>query len=155
MKAPASAFSLLLLLSSSHALAGEADDRTPEQVRACIERNAPEPDHVRAIRITTRDRAGTKRKIMVKMLGHRDENGLRRLLVRFVEPDDLKGAGFLILERDGPNELYLASTEFAKPRRISGSGRGGNLFGAMLAASSSSLHSASPARQSAAVKQAL
>ncbi|MCZ6464754.1 MAG: outer membrane lipoprotein-sorting protein [Proteobacteria bacterium] len=129
MKAPASAFSLLLLLSPSHALAGEADDRTPEQVRACIERNVPEPDNVRAIRITTRDRAGTKRKIMVKMLGHRSDDGLRRLLIRFVEPDDLKGAGFLIIERDGPNELYLASTEFAKPRRITGSARGGNLFG--------------------------
>jgi hypothetical protein len=107
-----------------------ASAATDAEVEACIERNAPEPENVRAVRITRRDpRAGSKRIIILKLFGERTPDGSRQLLVRFLEPDDIRGASILLLEREGGSEVYMASPELPKPQRIRSSDRAGVLFG--------------------------
>ena len=77
-----------------------ASATTDAEVKACIERNTPEPENVRAVRITRRDpRAGSKRIIVLRLFGRRAPDGGRQLLVRFLEPEDIRGASILLLER--------------------------------------------------------
>lgn len=100
------------------------------EVKDCIERNTPEPENVRAVRITRRDpRAGSKRIIILKLYGQRAPDGGRQLLVRFLKPDDIRGASVLLLEREGGTEVYMASPELPKPQRIRSTDRAGLLFG--------------------------
>lgn len=94
-----------------------------------MQRNVAEPSSVRAVRISSRDRAGTDRVTLIRIFGRRTEEGHRQLLVRFVEPEDVAGSAFLMLERDGPNEMYFRSSEIPKAKRIAGAGRALALLG--------------------------
>jgi len=107
-----------------------ASATTDAEVKACIERNTPEPENVRAVRITRRDpRAGSKRIIVLRLFGRRAPDGGRQLLVRFLEPEDIRGASILLLEREGASEVYMASPELPKPQRVRSTDRAGLLFG--------------------------
>jgi hypothetical protein len=105
------------------------EGETSADVTACMQRNVPEPDSIRAVRITARDRLGSEQVTVVKMYGHRTADGFRRLLVRFLEPEDVSGSSFLIIEREGENEMYFKSTELKSPKRITGGLRSSTLFG--------------------------
>jgi hypothetical protein len=118
-----------LLLSSSPALAA-----TDAEVTACIERNIPEPDSVRGVRITRRDpRAGSKRIIVLRMFGRKTASGGGDLLVRFSDPEDVRGASLLFLDEQGPSQVWMASPEFPEPKHITSTDRGAALFGTDLA----------------------
>jgi hypothetical protein len=122
----------LALLSGSHAAAGaEAPPAADDFVR-CVERNVPEPDHVRGVRITARDRAGLKRVIVLKLHGRRAPDGSRQLLVRFSNPEDIRGVSLLVLERGSQSEVYLASPELPDPRKITAADRSASILGTDL-----------------------
>ena len=126
--------SSLLLASLLAATSGAAPDPVPPElaITACAFRNMPQPDSIRAVRITSRNRVGDKKVTVVRMYGRRSEDGNRQLLVRFIEPEEMRGSSLLLLERDGENEIYMASPELGKPKRILGSGRTSPLFGSDL-----------------------
>jgi hypothetical protein len=100
------------------AVAAAAQAPPPGDFTACVERNVPEPDHVRGVRITSRDRAGAKRIVVLKLQGRRSAEGRRELLVRFQQPDDVRGVALLMLEREGASDVWLASPELPEPRKI-------------------------------------
>ena len=120
---------LFLPLTILPETSGSAEHAVTDDVTACVQRNLPHPDSIRAIRFTSRDRVGAKTITAVKMFGRRTADGLRQLFVRFLEPEDIRGTALLFLERESDNEIYFASTELEKPRKITGSGRSANLFG--------------------------
>ncbi len=113
---------------------GEASEvRSEAEVTACVQRNHPEPDSIRGMRITTRDpRQSSKTVTVVKMFGRRTDDGRRQLLVKFLRPEDVAGSAMLLLETGNATDVYLASPEIPEPRRISGSGRSTQLFGTTL-----------------------
>lgn len=95
---------------------------------ACFER-APEPDSVRAVRMTARDRNGDKTIVVLRMHGKRSAEGLGQLFLRFEQPEEVKGTSLLVLERkQGDSEIYLASPELPTPRRVSGPARADGMF---------------------------
>lgn len=103
---------------------------TDAEVAACIERNVPGPDNVRAVRITRSDpRSGSKRIITLRMYGRKTSTGGGDLLVRFSDPPDVRGASLLLLDREGASEVFMASPEFPEPKRVTTSNRGAALFG--------------------------
>jgi hypothetical protein len=122
-----SALLVSLLLFPASGYAEEAD--TSADITACAERNVPQPDSIRAVRITARDRLGSEQVTVVKMYGRRTEDGFRQLLVRFLEPEDVRGTAFLILERAGENEMYFDSPDLDAPKRITGTHKSSTLFG--------------------------
>ena len=129
----ATAIALAALLASRVAPAVGEGGRSSAEVAACVERNVPEPDNVRAVRITARDpRAGSKRVIVLKMYGRRSPEGLRQLLVRFSEPDEVVGVSLLVLEQAGPADVYLASPELPEPRKITMTDRSSAILGTDL-----------------------
>ncbi len=103
------------------------------EIAACIERNVPEPDSVRGVRITRRDpRAGAKRIIVLRMFGRKTSSGGGDLLIRFSDPADVRGSSILLLDRDGASEVWMAAPELPEPRRVTQSDRGSALFGTDL-----------------------
>lgn len=120
---------LLAGLSLCPALVSADEADTASSITACAERSFPEPDSIRAIRITRRDRLGSEQVTVVKMYGRRTEEGYRQLLVRFLQPADVRGSSFLILEREGENEMYIMSPHLGAPKRIMGTQRASTLFG--------------------------
>jgi hypothetical protein len=116
---------LLISVPASHA----DEAKTLEDVTACVERSLPTPDGIRAVRIVARDRAGSDRVTVVRVHHRRADDGRRQILLRVVEPKELRGTSFLILERDGENEIYFKSTELPEVKRIRTSGRSARLFG--------------------------
>jgi hypothetical protein len=111
------------------ALPAHAESASAPAAAACFEKNAPQPDSVRAIRMTARDRSGEKTIVVLRLYGRRSAEGLGQLFLRFEQPDEVKGTSLLVLEQPaGDSEIYLASPELPTPRRISGPARADGMF---------------------------
>lgn len=117
------ALASLLLVLATPALAEPVSPAA-----ACFER-AAEPDSVRAVRMTARDRSGEKTIVVLRMYGKRSAEGLGQLFLRFEQPEAVKGTSLLVLERrQGDSEIYLSSPELPTARRISGPARADGMF---------------------------
>ena len=100
-----------------------------DEVTACLERNIAEPDTIRGVRISSRDRAGFDRDTVLKIHGRRNAANQREVMVSFVEPEDVAGSSFLMLERPGGTEMYFRTSADEPAKRVSGAGRLLNLLG--------------------------
>jgi hypothetical protein len=121
---------LILPLLLVAPLAGHAEEPLEvEEVAQCARRNLPEPDTIRAVRIVERDRVGAERTTVVKIYVRRTGEKRRQVLIRFEQPEELRGSAFLMLEREGENELYFKSTELPAVKRISGPAKAEQLLG--------------------------
>ena len=110
----------LMLIPLSVAVGAESDVR---DVTACMNRNVPEPDAVRAVRINTKDRTGSERLTVVRIYTRRGEDGLRQVRVEFREPEEMRGSSVLLFERKGVNEFFLRTSDVVAAKRIHPSGR--------------------------------
>ena len=110
----------LMLIPLSAAADAESDAK---DVTACMNRNVPEPDAVRAVRINTKDRTGSERLTVVRIYTRRGEDGLRQVRVEFREPEEVRGSSVLLFERQGANEFFLRTSDLVAAKRIQPSGR--------------------------------
>jgi hypothetical protein len=101
----------------------------PTEVSACMQRNTPEPDSIRAIRMVARDRVGAERVTVVKLYGRTTEEGNREVRIRVQKPDEIRGDSLLILERPTETEMYFKSSDSPKAKRIRTAGQSMPLFG--------------------------
>ncbi|MGH7287412.1 MAG: outer membrane lipoprotein-sorting protein [Myxococcota bacterium] len=114
------------LLLALLALPAAAPAASPAE--ACA-RNVPQPETVRAIRMTSRDRSGEKTIVVLSLYGRRDSEGLGQLFIRMEQPAEIRGTSLLVLEQPkGDSEIYLASPALPKARRITGVSRADGLF---------------------------
>jgi hypothetical protein len=96
---------------------------------ACFERR-PEPDSVRALRLTAHGEAGERTILLLRLYGRRSPEGLGQLFVRVQQPEELRGTSLLMLQRpEDESEIYLASPEQPTPRPIRGAERHQGMFG--------------------------
>jgi hypothetical protein len=117
------------LLSLSILLAPFAAASAPSGAAGCFAKGTPEPDSVRALRLTARDRGGEKTIVVLKLFGERSAGGLGRLFLQIQEPAEVRGTALLVLEQaQGASEIYLASPELPTPRRITGPARSDGMF---------------------------
>ncbi len=125
MKTLALAFALVALTPAAPALA-----EAPASAEACFARNADaQPDAVRAVRLTARDRDGEKTIVVLRLYGRRGADGLGRLFLRIDQPAEVRGTSVLVLEQaQGDSEIYLASPELPEARRITGPQRADGMF---------------------------
>jgi len=115
----------LVVLASALAVPAHAEGAAD----ACFTRNAPEPDSVRAVRMTARGKGGQKTIVVMRMYGRRGPAGLGQLFLRFEEPEPVRGTSLLVLEQaEGDSAIYMASPEIPKARRISGTKRADGMF---------------------------
>jgi hypothetical protein len=96
---------------------------------ACFE-HRPEPDSVRALRLTAHEKAGDKTVLVLRLYGRRNQQGLGELFLRVEEPENLRGTSLLMLQReDGESAIYLASPAQPTPRPIRTPERTTGMFG--------------------------
>ena len=119
---------VIVVLLLPPAETGAEEPRESRDIAACAERNIPEPDNIRALRVVARDRLGAKRVTVVKFYGRWSKAGRRQQLVEFIEPADLRGSKLLILEGANESEIYFKSSAVGRAKRISGVGKASAMF---------------------------
>jgi hypothetical protein len=117
---------LLLLLAPG--VAGAALD-SPEEIRACMARNLPERTTRQKLELESRDRAGGARTLGVRLFWKRSVSGQPRVLLRVDSPPDLKGAGYVLIDREGAEEMYMYLPAVQKVRRITSQMASSQLWG--------------------------
>lgn len=106
-----------------------AADLAEGDAAACMARNIPEPDTIRAVRVESRDRAGSSSESWVRIYSRGGGDDTREVRFEFVEPEQLQGSAVLFLERPGETEVWFQAPDLPEPRRIRHGGRGVPLLG--------------------------
>jgi hypothetical protein len=114
-------------------LAAPSTAQTPgpevQEVRECVERNAPKSVRGEGA-IEKTDAQGNTRRLEATLLWKRDAQDLSRFLARIEAPLDVRGSAFLMLQREGGGEdLFSYLPELGKVRRITSRAVSGSLFG--------------------------
>jgi len=118
---------LWLALGAPAPALGEELDIAP--ARACLERNAPKSTIAFRAEFTKVDRVGGERTNRANVIGKKFDDGLRRIVLRFDRPPEMRGTAMLMIESaNGPSDFYVYSPDERKVRRVSGRSNSG-LFG--------------------------
>ncbi len=118
------AASFLLILALGYA---QAPDAT-EIMTAALTRSAWK-DMQADMKLILRTGRGEERVREVAFFSKDSEDGLSRMLMRFLAPADVKGTGFLTLETpSGDDERYLYLPALRRVKKIAASGSGGNFM---------------------------
>jgi hypothetical protein len=81
------------------------------------------------VRMVLTDKDGATEYRLMEILGRR-KDGLMQTVVRFLEPQNIAGSAFLMLERkDGPSEQYIYLSGLKRTRRIVGREQEGSFMG--------------------------
>ena len=103
-----------------------------DQVSECMARNIPQTTSVQTVEFRVRDRTGDETVRRAKIWGKRFEDGYRRLLMHFYEPDDIRGSELLIHEKKQRSDMWLYPSATRQTRRVSARGVFGSLAGTDL-----------------------
>jgi hypothetical protein len=104
----------LLLLISTPAAAVEI----PAEIEACMKQNLPASTSVQAIELRARDRSHFEQVMHANVFWKRQDDGNSGILMHFSEPVDIRGARFLIKQRQPENEMYIYMPGLLKVRRV-------------------------------------
>lgn len=117
-----------LLFLATHASAQTPADALAE-AEACAGRNVPrETVDLRATFVKV-DRVGGERESRARIAGKKLEDGLRRVVVRFDYPLEIRDTAMLMIEAaNGPSDFYVWSPDERRVRRVLGKNPSG-LFG--------------------------
>lgn len=108
--------SLLLLAGPAPAGAAGAD---VEAVRSCMEANAPRMSAVQTILVTAKDPEGLVSETRARIYWRRFNDEQARMLMRMEAPEDLAGAGMLMISPpEGNPEVHLYLPEIGRPKRV-------------------------------------
>ena len=100
-----------------------------DEATSCLERNTPKKTLSFKADFVKVDRLGGERKSRATVLGKQLADGLRRVVMRFDKPTDVRGTAMLMIEsKDGPSDFYVYSPDDRKVRRVAGRSNSG-LFG--------------------------
>ena len=106
-----------------------AAERSIEEIQACAHKNLPERSARQEVSFVIRDATGAEDSIEAELFWKRGPDGRSRVLIRVGAPPDLRGAAFLLIEREGDSDLFTYLPALQKVRRISGRAISGSLFG--------------------------
>lgn len=103
--------------------------KTLAELEQCAKANLPERSSVQRISIEAVDRRGARSVSNATVYWRRFDDGLSRVLLRVTAPENLRGAGVLVLEKAGRNDLFMYLPDFRKVRRVTTRMVGSALFG--------------------------
>lgn len=100
-----------------------------DEVQECVRRNLPERTARQSVVLERRDRAGDTRRLDATIFWKRGEDGRSRVLLQVDGPPDERGTAFLLLEREGRNDMFTYLPELEKVRRITSRAISGTFLG--------------------------
>jgi len=126
MRSRIAAFALVSL----YALSALGAPETPEEIEQCISDNLPRKSTIQTVVFSSTDRVGAVTESRSKLYWQLFDDGLSKVMMRFIKPLDLRGAGVLMIEKKGRSPdtmLYLPAVR--KVRRVSSRAAASSLFG--------------------------
>lgn len=109
----------ILLGVAAALLAGPLAAADVDEVRRCVEDNAPARSAVMTLDITTQPARGRPTTSRLKLYWLRDGRGETRALLRFLLPDDLSGSAVLIEDLRNPRpRVHLYLPDLRRAQRI-------------------------------------
>jgi hypothetical protein len=103
------------LLTGSFAI-GAAD--VPEAIKSCLQHNLPETTSAQAIELRARDRSGYEQVLEADVYWKRFAANQARVTMSFREPVDIRGARFLIVQKQPRNDMYIYMPGLFTIRRV-------------------------------------
>jgi Outer membrane lipoprotein-sorting protein len=104
----------LLLLC---ALSGSAAE-IPQVIKSCMQRNLPATTSAQSIELRARDRSGYEQVLEADVYWKRYAEDQARVLMYFREPVDIRGARFLVVEKQPQNDMYIYMPSLFKVRKV-------------------------------------
>jgi outer membrane lipoprotein-sorting protein len=119
--------SWLLILAAPLAA---AEPQTAQEIEQCVRANQPESSSIQTIAFRAKDRIGAVTESGAKIYWQKGDDGLSRLMMRFAEPADLRGAGLLLLEKKNERRhMFMYLPELKRVKRITSRMMTGSMFG--------------------------
>ena len=100
-----------------------------KEVEDCMRKNLPSETSVQTVTLRKKAPDGSMSETRAKIFWRRGEDGFHQARLLFSDPDDMRGAGLLVLQRDGANDLFMYLPELKKVRRVTGHMMSGSMFG--------------------------
>lgn len=107
-----------------------AAPETAEEIEQCISKNLPSKSSVQTIVFASTNREGAVTESRSKLYWKEFDDGLSKVMMRFIKPPDLRGAAVLMVEKKGRTPdtmMYLPAIR--KVRRVSSRAAASSLFG--------------------------
>ena len=125
MQSGLSAAGMFLLIASATAQAAAVDaaaraKMTVSEVRACMAKNLAYRGALRDLKVEVTDREGKTRALKMKLFWKPTKAGAARMNLRVLEPADLKGSSYLMLDSDQGEEVYFYLPASKQVQKISG-----------------------------------
>lgn len=115
---------------------------TLAEIGTCVQGNVPQRTVEQDIAFLHYDRSGRSRRLVGRMWARRNDRALLDVVLKIREPDELRGAAYLLLEGSGriadrllgrdDDRIYIYLPAARAVRRISASDASGQLFGTNL-----------------------
>jgi hypothetical protein len=103
---------------------------TAQEIEQCARDNLPDRNTVQTVLFRSTDRSDSVTESRTKIHWQRSEDGTSKVLMRFLKPLDLRGAGVLLLERkDRLPDTMLYLPAIRKVRRVSSRAAASSVFG--------------------------
>jgi hypothetical protein len=123
---------LVFTLLPLAALGSEALAPEVREVRECVDRNLPQRTARQELVLERRVEGTEARRLETTLLWKRDENGMSRVRVTVDAPQAERGTAFLLIEREGEDDMFSYLPEFRKVRRITSRAITGSFLGTDL-----------------------
>jgi outer membrane lipoprotein-sorting protein len=105
---------LCLLLAATLSVAAEI----PAEIESCMKQNLPKSTAVQSIELRVVDRSHYEQILEADIFIKRFAEDQSRVMMVFHEPVDVRGARFLIVEKQPQNDMYIYMPGLFKVRRI-------------------------------------
>jgi len=90
----------------------------PQVIKSCMQQNLPETTSAQSIELRARDRSGYEQVLEADVYWKRYAADQARVMMYFREPVDIRGARFLVVEKQPQNDMYIYMPSLFKVRRV-------------------------------------
>jgi outer membrane lipoprotein-sorting protein len=129
------ALGLVVLLALATAASGVETKKLPaemsaQEIQQCVQQNFPDDSMTQTLKMISKDRLGVERVLEAEMFWEKDQTTrLSKVLLKFDNPPELRGAAVLVLEKKPQNDMFMFLPELGKTRRITSQMVQGNMMG--------------------------
>lgn len=111
---------MALLAASGTAPAADHAGKSVNDIRACMAKNLAHRGALRDLSVTSTDREGKARALKLKLFWKPTKAGEARLNLRVLEPADLMGSSYLMLEGKEGEQVYVYLPATKQVQKITG-----------------------------------
>ena len=106
-----------------------AELETADAIDACYRANFPKASSTQTVSMNAKDRIGAITSSRAKLYWKRFPDDRSKVLMKFFKPAELRGAGLLMIEKAGRNDMMLYLPELGRVKRVTKHMNSSSVFG--------------------------